>query len=102
MEDARSRALLKQRESAMAQKMDRYYRAKIAEVLKEEKARGGEARRKLAAQRDEALRVAEEAYEQGRVQARRFAEEKARWSAEKASLHDQAEKGFKIPKEGTA
>ena len=93
-EDAQ-RALLKQKESAMAQQMDRYYRAKIADVLREEKAREGKAREQLAAQRDEALRVAEEAYKQGQAQAVQFSEEKARWAAEKSSLHDQAEKGFK-------
>ena len=94
-EAARTRSLLRQKESAMAQQMDRYYRAKIADVLREEKARAGEAHQQLAAQRDEALRVAEEAYKQGRAQAAQFAAEKARWGAEKASRHDQAEKGFK-------
>ena len=59
------------------------------------KAREGKAREQLAAQRDEALRVAEEAYKQGQAQAVQFSEEKARWAAEKSSLHDQAEKGFK-------
>ena len=61
------RALLKWKEAAMAQRMDKYYRDKMAGVLVEEKKRAAAAMQTLRVQRDEALKVAEEAYQQSQA-----------------------------------